>query len=79
MKRELVDQIPAEPDPSDGNVVRIVLKTPNGQRLERRFLRNQSSKVCLHTTQPHTVAEYFWCSLAVHTTLPNAGTRRHVH
>ena len=44
-KEELVRQIPPEPDSSDSDAVRIVLKTPNGKRLERRFCKNQSSKV----------------------------------
>ena len=40
-------QIPPEPEVDDADAVRIVLKTPNGKRLERRFHKNQSSKVCL--------------------------------
>ena len=38
-------QIPPEPESNDSDAIRIVLKTPSGKRLERRFHRNQSSKV----------------------------------
>ncbi|KAK7469954.1 hypothetical protein BaRGS_00036058 [Batillaria attramentaria] len=43
-KEELMRQIPPEPTPSDPDSIRIVLKTPNGKRLERRFSNTQSSK-----------------------------------
>ncbi|KAL8590976.1 hypothetical protein ACOMHN_019523 [Nucella lapillus] len=43
-KEELVKQIPPEPTADDVDAIRIVLKTPNGKRLERRFCKNQSSK-----------------------------------
>ncbi|XP_076457146.1 FAS-associated factor 2-like [Babylonia areolata] len=43
-KEELVKQIPPEPALDDPEAIRIVLKTPNGKRLERRFCKNQSSK-----------------------------------
>ncbi|KAK7091701.1 FAS-associated factor 2-like [Littorina saxatilis] len=43
-KELLVQQIPAEPDADNADAVRIVLKTPNGKRLERRFHKDQSSK-----------------------------------
>ncbi|XP_025090464.1 FAS-associated factor 2-like isoform X2 [Pomacea canaliculata] len=43
-KEELALEIPPEPDVDHPDAIRIVLKTPNGKRLERRFLGIQSSK-----------------------------------
>jgi len=42
LRVELVDQIPEEPDVSDSNATKLVIKLPNGTRLERRFLKTQS-------------------------------------
>jgi FAS-associated factor 2 len=44
MKIELVTEIPDEPDVSEPEAVRILIKLPEGQRLERRFLKHQSLK-----------------------------------
>ena len=38
MKVELANEIPEEPDVSDPEAVRVLLKLPNGQRLERRLV-----------------------------------------
>ena len=38
----LVKEIPGEPEPNDPNSCKLVIKLPNGTRLERRFLKNQS-------------------------------------
>lgn len=38
----LVSEIPAEPEPKDPNSCKIVIKLPNGTRLERRFNKSQS-------------------------------------
>ncbi|XP_064652010.1 FAS-associated factor 2-like [Lineus longissimus] len=40
----LRSEIPEEPDSSNAESVRIVLKLPNGTRLDRRFLKTQSIK-----------------------------------
>lgn len=45
LKVELADRIPAEPAATDENVIRLLVKLPNGTRLERRFKRNTSLKV----------------------------------
>ncbi len=44
LKIELVSEIPEEPDPSHPDALRILIKLPGGQRLERRFLKTQSLK-----------------------------------
>ena len=36
LKIELANQIPEEPEPHAENVVRVVIKLPDGQRLDRR-------------------------------------------
>ncbi|KAI8764604.1 FAS-associated factor 2-like isoform X1 [Biomphalaria glabrata] len=43
-KSEIQQQMPPEPDVSHPDSIRIMLKTPNGKRIERRFLRDQSIK-----------------------------------
>merc|ERR1712110_1186967 len=43
-KIELVSEIPQEPDANDPDSVRILIKLPEGQRLERRFIKQQSLK-----------------------------------
>ncbi|CAL4083874.1 unnamed protein product, partial [Meganyctiphanes norvegica] len=47
LKVEMVDQIPEEPDESSEGVLHIVVKLPQGSRLERRFLQTHSLK-CLY-------------------------------
>lgn len=37
--------MPEEPMPDEPDAVRLLLKLPNGTRLERRFLKGQSLKV----------------------------------
>lgn len=44
-KDDLAREIPPEPDVDDPTAIRILLKAPNGKRLERRFSSHQSSKV----------------------------------
>lgn len=43
-KIDLVTEIPDEPEAADPEAVRVVIKLPGGQRLERRFLRSHSLK-----------------------------------
>lgn len=43
-KIELASEIPEEPNQDDQEAVRIVIKLPEGQRLERRFYKHQSLK-----------------------------------
>ena len=43
-KIECASLIPSEPDTSETNVLRIVIKLPEGQRLERKFLKTDSLK-----------------------------------
>ena len=43
-KVDCAGRIPPEPDKTDPQVVRIVIKLPEGQRLERRFLKTHSLK-----------------------------------
>ena len=45
-KAVLRNEIPEEPDSDDPNTIKILLKLPNGIRLERRFLKTDSLKVC---------------------------------
>ncbi|TRY63484.1 hypothetical protein TCAL_06854 [Tigriopus californicus] len=47
MKIELVSEIPEEPAKEDAEAVRVLIKLPGGQRLERRFLKSDSLK-CLY-------------------------------
>lgn len=42
MKIDLVNEIPEEPESSHPEVVRILIKLPGGQRLERRFLKTHT-------------------------------------
>ena len=44
-KIELASEIPDEPPVNEPMAVRIVIKLPGGQRLERRFYKSQSCKV----------------------------------
>jgi len=44
LKIELANQIPEEPEPHAEDVVRVVIKLPDGQRLDRRFLLSHSLK-----------------------------------
>lgn len=46
-KEHLRDMLPPEPATDDPNTVRILLKLPNGTRLERRFNKTDSIKVGL--------------------------------
>ena len=39
------DALPEEPMADDPDAVRVLLKLPNGTRLERRFLKTHSLKV----------------------------------
>jgi len=43
-KLDLVSEIPEEPDQSSTEAIRILIKLPEGQRLERRFLSTHSLK-----------------------------------
>ena len=40
-KEQMRDELPPEPMPDDPDAVRILLKLPNGCRLERRFNRHE--------------------------------------
>ena len=42
LKYDLVGKIPSEPSPTDENAIRVMIKFPNGSRLERRFRRSDS-------------------------------------
>lgn len=44
-KIELADQIPHEPPVDDPSAIRLVIKLPQGTRLERRFSKDLSVKV----------------------------------
>lgn len=44
MKIDLVTEIPEEPEVDHPEVVKMLIKLPGGQRLERRFLKSQSLK-----------------------------------
>ena len=46
-KIELASEIPDEPPINEPEAVKIVIKLPEGQRLERRFHKCQSLKVCI--------------------------------
>merc|ERR1711913_160194 len=47
MKVDLVSEVPEEPPVGDENAVRLMIKLPGGQRLERRFLKTHSLK-CIY-------------------------------
>ena len=44
MKIEMANEIPEEPSVDNSEAVRVVIKLPDGQRLERRFLMSHSLK-----------------------------------
>ncbi|CAG2112805.1 unnamed protein product [Medioppia subpectinata] len=44
LREYLVGELPAEPEPNDPNATHIVIKLPNGPRLERRFLKTECIK-----------------------------------
>ena len=44
-KEDLRRQLPQEPDADHPDAVKILLKLPNGIRLERRFFKNDSLQV----------------------------------
>eukprot|EP00091_Calanus_sinicus_P016267 TRINITY_DN35557_c0_g2_i1.p1 TRINITY_DN35557_c0_g2~~TRINITY_DN35557_c0_g2_i1.p1 ORF type:complete len:104 (-),score=32.40 TRINITY_DN35557_c0_g2_i1:152-463(-) len=44
MKVELASEIPEEPEVGQEDTVRVLIKLPGGQRLERRFLLSHSLK-----------------------------------
>ncbi|KAL3890949.1 hypothetical protein ACJMK2_003218 [Sinanodonta woodiana] len=54
-KEELRNEIPDEPPANDADAIRIVLKVPDGTRLERRFLRSQSTKYLYYYAFCHDV------------------------
>ena len=43
-KIDYASRVPDEPDTSASDAIRIVIKLPEGQRLERRFLKTESMK-----------------------------------
>ncbi len=49
----LASEVPEEPSVDVAEAVRIVIKLPEGQRLERRFLRNQSLKYLYYYVFSH--------------------------
>ncbi|XP_076361702.1 fas-associated factor 2 isoform X1 [Tachypleus tridentatus] len=44
LKVELADQVPDEPPPNEPDTIRLMIKLPEGRRLERRFRRDHSLK-----------------------------------
>lgn len=44
-KEEIREQLPSEPGPNDPEAIKILLKLPNGVRLERRFYKTDSLAV----------------------------------
>ncbi len=44
-KEELRNTLPPEPDADHPDAIKILLKLPNGTRLERRFLKTDSLQV----------------------------------
>ena len=52
-KVELALEVPEEPSADVAEAVRIVIKLPEGQRLERRFLRSQSLKYLYYYVFSH--------------------------
>ena len=43
-REELSSSLPAEPESNDPQAVRIVVRLPHGERMDRRFLKNRSFK-----------------------------------
>lgn len=52
-KVQLASEVPEEPSVEVAEAVRIVIKLPEGQRLERRFLRSQSLKYLYYYVFSH--------------------------
>ena len=52
-KIQLASEVPEEPSVEVAEAVRIVIKLPEGQRLERRFLRSQSLKYLYYYVFSH--------------------------
>merc|ERR1711953_1420338 len=53
LKVQLASEVPEEPSVEVPEAVRIVIKLPEGQRLERRFLRSQSLKYLYYYVFSH--------------------------
>ena len=68
MKIEMANEIPDEPSVDNADAVRIVIKLPDGQRLERRFLMTHSLKHIYYFVFCHPdryFFEYFTNSLSL--------------
>ena len=49
LKRQKIEagqELKPEPDATETETIRVVIKLPNGTRLERRFSKSDSLKVC---------------------------------
>lgn len=49
-KSDILSNLKEEPSASASDVIKVVIKLPNGTRLERRFLTTDSMKVMLEFT-----------------------------
>ena len=76
-KEDLRQQLPEEPDADHPDAVKILLKLPNGIRLERRFFKNDSLQVTQSTVcQNHKGYKWLKGCVALyaiwdHTVLPD--------
>lgn len=54
LKQELVDQIVDEPDSKSGDAIKLLIKLPNGTKVERRFLKTSSIKYLFYFVFCHS-------------------------
>lgn len=54
LKQELADQIIDEPDSKSSDVIKLLIKLPNGKKVERKFLKNVSIKYLFYFVFCHS-------------------------
>ena len=58
LKANFINRVPPEPENNDPDVIHLLVKLPNGQRLERRFLRDSSIKFLYYFIFSHDSAPF---------------------
>lgn len=54
LKEELIDQIIDEPDLKSSDVIKLLIKLPNGKKIERKFLKSNSIKYLFYYVFCHS-------------------------
>ena len=53
-REELLTSLPVEPDRSDPNAIRIVIRLPHGERMDRFFLKSDRLQVGFYISSKPT-------------------------